>query len=67
MQCALKMGWICVEKLTLGVDAAQVPFAEQAWPLGQVPHEPPQPSGPQLLPAQLGAQPAVHWPALEQV
>jgi hypothetical protein len=28
--------------------------------LAQVPHEPPQPSLPQVLPVQLGVQP--HWP-----
>jgi hypothetical protein len=32
----------------------------QIWPLGHVPHVPPQPSGPQLLPAHFGLQVALH-------
>jgi len=36
--------------------ALHVPFASQVWPLGQVPQVPPQPSGPQVLPLQLGTQ-----------
>jgi hypothetical protein len=31
-------------------------------PNGQVPHDPPQPSLPQILPWQLGVQGAAQWP-----
>ena len=36
--------------------SAQEPAAPQLWPLGQVPQLPPQPSAPQVLPAQVGLQ-----------
>ncbi len=52
----------------LPVPPVQVPDVLQVWPLPQVPHEPPQPSSPQVLPAQFGVQPWVwHWPAEVQV
>jgi hypothetical protein len=43
-------------------EAAQRPSAVHAWPLGQVPHEPPQPSGPHTMPVQSEQPLATHWP-----
>ena len=40
----------------VGQMGEHVPVALHVDPLGQVPHEPPQPSGPHCLPEQLGAQ-----------
>ena len=45
----------------------QVPSAEQVWPDGQEPHDPPQPSEPHCLPVHCGTQPCWHWPSAEQV
>jgi hypothetical protein len=36
--------------------AVQAPLVEQTSPLGQLPHDPPHPSAPQVRPAQFGVQ-----------
>jgi hypothetical protein len=41
----------------------QLPDVEQVSPVEQVPHEPPQPSAPQVLPLQLGEQGVTQVPA----
>jgi len=50
--------------------AWQIPPAAQLWPAGQMPHFPPQPSGPQPLPAHAGwhcpgTQSNLLWAALQ--
>jgi hypothetical protein len=44
-----------------GVQATHVLLSPQIWPVGHAPQEPPQPSLPQTLPAQLGAHAGTHW------
>lgn len=49
------------------VEEAHFPLESQVWPVGQVPQEPPHPSGPQDLPLQLGAQEVLHFPLESQL
>lgn len=57
------LSWVQARPLAKQFELAHCPVVWlQFWPDGQVPHDPPQPSGPHCLPWHWGVQPPWHWP-----